>query len=40
MDNQPVIELSEAQLDEYFGGATGTTCATTAVDPCTICIGD
>jgi hypothetical protein len=40
MDNQPVIELSEAQLDEYFGGTTGVGCNTTAVDPCSVCIGD
>ncbi|MFC0438457.1 hypothetical protein [Kutzneria buriramensis] len=40
MDTQPVIELTEAQLDEVFGGAGSVVCDQTAVSPCAICVGD
>ncbi len=38
MENTPVIELDEAQLDEVFGGAqVSTTCSATASVPCPDC---
>jgi hypothetical protein len=40
MDTQPVIELTEAQLDEVFGGGANAVCDQTAVSPCAICVGD
>jgi hypothetical protein len=40
MDTQPVIELTEAQLDEVFGGTGGVVCDQTNVSPCAICVGD
>jgi len=40
MDTQPAIELTEAQLDEVFGGGANSVCDQTAVSPCAICVGD